>query len=128
MSCLRHLPLLAVCFAVACAAYAGVGSDNLGDAVAKPAHTKPSLPMAAYLGTYDSEVYGQVRIALDGQSRLRITGGPDQNGALEYWQNDTFRYQHNGGKGSLVQFMVDASHSVSAVQIDETTTFWRIRE
>ena len=93
-----------------------------------PANTKPSLPIADYLGKYESEVYGQVRVTFDGQGRLRITGRLDLNGTLEHWQYDAFRYQNDGGYGSVVQFMVDASHSVSAMQINETMTFWRIVE
>jgi hypothetical protein len=139
MNFLRQLTAWTACFAIASSAFAGIGSDNFRisyAAVTSPeydqkeshhlANTKPSLPIANYLGTYQSEVYGQARVALDGQGRLQITNSLNLNGTLEHWENDTFRYQDDG-HGSFVQFIVDASHSVSAMQIDNTTIFWRTR-
>jgi hypothetical protein len=133
MNFLRQFTALAICFVIAASAFAGVGYATVapheyGQKESQHlVNTKPSLPIADYLGTYESEVYGQARVALDGQGRLRITSSLNLNGALEHWQNDTFRYQDDGGTSSLVQFIIDASHSVSAMQINETTIFWRTR-
>ena len=128
MNFLRQFIAWAACFAIASTAVAGTSSPRYDQKETQHlASTKPSLPIANYLGTYENEVYGQARVELDGQGRLRITGSRNLNGVLQHWENDTFRNHHDDSDGSLVQFIVDASHSVSAMQIDNTTVVWRIR-
>jgi len=57
---------------------------------ARVAGTAPSLPLAAYAGTYVDPVYDEVEVELRaGGLGLRI--GPTLSGALEHWHHDTFR-------------------------------------
>lgn len=54
------------------------------------AGTKPSLPLASYVGTYGDPLYGEVVITLDGD-RLKARFGSAYVGTLEHWHYDTFR-------------------------------------
>ncbi len=52
----------------------------------------PSLPLAAYAGTYRDAWYGDVAVAVDsGRLVIRFVPSPAFTGALEHWQYDTFR-------------------------------------
>ena len=53
-------------------------------------NTKPSLELAKYVGTYTSELYGDVKITMDGD-RLKMAFGPAFVTPLEHWNYDTFR-------------------------------------
>ncbi len=58
---------------------------------ARDASSGPSLPLAAYTGTYADPWYGDVTLAMEG-SRLaiRFAHTPLLVGTLEHWQHDTF--------------------------------------
>jgi len=65
--------------------------------VSRASGTSPSLPLAAYAGTYRDPWYGEVTLALDGaaergRSRLaiRFEHTPLLVGHLEHWHHDTF--------------------------------------
>lgn len=54
-------------------------------------NSRPSLPLAAYAGTYTDEWYGDVEISLEGNRlAIRFTRTPALTGVLEHWQYDTF--------------------------------------
>jgi len=89
------------------------------------ANTKPSLPIEKYVGLYSSEVYGELRAVLD-NGHLKIESSLDLNGALDHWQNDTFRYKYSDGYGNLVQFFLASPDSVSEVQINRANSFKRV--
>ena len=59
---------------------------------ARPADSKPSLPVESYAGTYADAWYGDISIAWE-QSRLvmRFSHTPGLTGDLEHWQYDTFK-------------------------------------
>ena len=58
---------------------------------ARAAHSKPSLPPAAYAGVYRDAWYGDVTIREeDGKLVLRFSRTPMLVGDLEHWQYDTF--------------------------------------
>jgi CubicO group peptidase (beta-lactamase class C family) len=62
-----------------------------GTAATRLADSKPSLPLAAYAGTYRDAWYGDVAIALEGGKLvIRFTKTPALVGTLEHWQYDTF--------------------------------------
>ena len=52
--------------------------------------TKPSLPLAAYSGTYSDPLSGDIVVTVDGD-RLRARYGSAYVGALDHWHFDTFR-------------------------------------
>jgi CubicO group peptidase (beta-lactamase class C family) len=79
--------------------YAGVLAKSQGKAdeewkkhlAARDAQSKPSLPLAAYAGTYRDPWYGDVVVAMEGgKPVLRFTHTADLVGDLEHWQHDTF--------------------------------------
>jgi len=53
-------------------------------------NTKPSLPLAAYAGTYADSLYGQVDVR-EQNGKLALKFGPNWAGELEHWHFDTFR-------------------------------------
>ena len=71
-------------------AYAVAEADRR-TATTRNAASKPSLPLAAYAGTYRDAWYGDVAIAMeDGKLVVRFTKTPALVGDLEHWQYDTF--------------------------------------
>lgn len=53
--------------------------------------SRPSLPIAAYAGTYRDQWYGDVVIAIEsGVPVIRFTRTPQLVGDLTHWQHDTF--------------------------------------
>ncbi|TSA56425.1 MAG: serine hydrolase [Planctomycetaceae bacterium] len=52
--------------------------------------TKPSLPLTAYAGMYENEVYGKVRISLE-KNRLVLRLSSILVNDLSHWDYDTFR-------------------------------------
>lgn len=58
---------------------------------ARDASSKPSLPLAAYAGTYRDPWYGEVAIVQRGkQLELRFSKTAQLVGTLQHWQHDTF--------------------------------------
>jgi len=68
---------------------AGAAAEKKADAE-RVLNTKPSLELAKYVGTYTSELYGDVKITMDGD-RLKMAFGPAFVTPLEHWNYDTFR-------------------------------------
>jgi CubicO group peptidase (beta-lactamase class C family) len=52
--------------------------------------TKPSLSLESYVGPYANELYGDASVTLEG-GKLYLRFNEAAQGALEHWQNDTFR-------------------------------------
>jgi CubicO group peptidase (beta-lactamase class C family) len=81
------------------AAYAAAVAKAAGNAddswkkhqAARDATSKPSLPLAKYVGTYRDPWYGDVAISQQG-ARLRMTFSKTAQltGTMEHWQHDTF--------------------------------------
>ena len=70
---------------------AAVADADRKTTAARNAESKPSLPLAAYAGTYRDAWYGDVAIAVeDGKLVIRFTKTPALVGDLEHWQYDTF--------------------------------------
>jgi len=66
-------------------------ADRAGRAAAARAGTRPSLPIAAYAGTYRDAWYGDITIAnTAGTLTMKFSHTPALSGALEHWQYDTF--------------------------------------
>ena len=61
-------------------------------AAARPADSKPSLPLEKYAGSYSDSWYGAIGIALEeGKLVMRFTHNPALTGDMEHWQYDTFK-------------------------------------
>ncbi len=70
---------------------ARVASSDEATASARNAESAPSLPLAAYAGTYVDEWYGKIDIELDGDHLvMRFGQTPLLVGTMEHWQYDTF--------------------------------------
>ena len=58
---------------------------------ARDTESRPSLPFSKYAGTYRDQWYGDIEIALQGDTLvIRFTRTPSLIGELEHWQHDTF--------------------------------------
>jgi CubicO group peptidase (beta-lactamase class C family) len=91
--------------------------------------TSPSLPLEKYAGTFQSEMYGETRIAVENQ-KLVVRFGPNFTGDLEHWNFDTFRVKWRDpmqGKG-LVNFRLSPQGKVDTVSIENLSEFTRVPE
>jgi hypothetical protein len=84
---------------------------------ARVAGTEPSLPLAAYSGTYSDPLYGEAVVSVEG-SQLRLQYGGAYAGRLEHWHFDTFRARWDAAwRGStLVTFSLDAGGRAAGVE------------
>jgi CubicO group peptidase (beta-lactamase class C family) len=98
---------------------------------ARVPNTKPTLALADYAGTYNSQLYGDVTIAEEG-GRLVMRFGPSPNfvADLEHWHYDTFQIKwrpsvaYNFPRG-FVTFTVDKNAKTDQLKIDQPNNdFW----
>lgn len=91
--------------------------------------TSPSLSLDKYAGTFQSEMYGETRIALENE-RLVVRFGPNFTGDLEHWNFDTFRVKWRDpmqGKG-FVNFRLTPQGKVDVISIENLSEFTRVPE
>lgn len=84
---------------------------------ARAKNTSPTLPLAAYVGTFVDSVYGKVEIALDADTlRFRFVKGDLQ--PLEHLEYDTFRAKAKNTlePDPVVTFILDGSGGVAALR------------
>jgi len=89
--------------------------------------TKPSLALDKYTGTYQDEMYGDVKVAQEENGKLVARYGPAFTGDLEHWHYDTFQATWRDrtlGKG-LITFTLNAQGKVEALKIQNLTDFKR---
>ena len=94
-------------------------------------NTKPSLPIAAYAGTYADKLYGNVIVADEGGNLvLRFSPSPNFVADLEQWHYDTFRIKwrpsvsYNFPRG-FVTFTIDKDGRTDELKIDQPNNdFW----
>lgn len=83
--------------------------------------TKPSLPLQDYAGTYRSEMYGDVKVGVDGTTLVaRFVPTATYIADLTHWHFDTFRIEMRDPtlpKG-MATFVLDARGKVSEIRID----------
>jgi CubicO group peptidase (beta-lactamase class C family) len=94
---------------------------------ARIADTLPSHVLEQYTGTYASELFGELRIALeDGRFVLRYA--PDYIADLEHWHHDTFRgnWRRAGSGSAFVTFSLDARARVTSVDVEDLGEFRRV--
>jgi len=90
----------------------------LKTAAAKPAAVGPSLPLAAYAGTYQDPWYGNIEVALkDGKLAIDFKTTPRMSGTLEHYQYDTFatHLEDQTIEPAYVTFSLDADGKVDRV-------------
>jgi CubicO group peptidase (beta-lactamase class C family) len=92
-------------------------------------NTKPSLALKDYAGTYTDSMYGDAKVALEG-NRLVLSYGNTFVGDLEHWHYDTFRAiwrDAHLGKG-FVSFTVGIDGKPSEVKVENLADFERAPE
>jgi CubicO group peptidase (beta-lactamase class C family) len=91
--------------------------------------TSPSLPPGKYAGTYQSEMYGEAKVALE-NGKLVTRFGPNFTGDLEHWNYDTFRVTWRDpmeGK-AFVNFRLNTQGKVEGINIENIADFTRAPE
>jgi len=91
--------------------------------------TSPSLALEKYAGAFQSDMYGEAKIALENQ-KLVVHFGPNFTGDLEHWHFDTFRVKWRDpmqGKG-FVSFRLNTQGKVEIVSIENLSDFTRVPE
>jgi hypothetical protein len=89
--------------------------------------TKPSLALDKYAGTYQDEMYGDVKVEQDESGKLLVRYGKAFMGDLEHWHYDTFQAvwrDRTLGK-SLITFTLNAQGKVEAARIQNMADFKR---
>jgi CubicO group peptidase (beta-lactamase class C family) len=87
---------------------------------------KPSLPLEAYAGTYDSELYGPTGVAL-ANDQLTLHFGSELDAAMEHWEGDRFRLSFPEFGSAEAGFELGPSGGVDTLRLDfdDTTVFRR---
>jgi CubicO group peptidase (beta-lactamase class C family) len=89
--------------------------------------TKPSLALDRYAGTYQDEMYGDLKVDQDESGKLVVRYNRAFTGDLEHWHYDTFQAtwrDHTLGK-SLVTFTLNAEGKVEAAKVQNLADFKR---
>lgn len=92
-------------------------------------NTSPSLALEKYAGTFQSDMYGETKVAFENQ-KLVIRFGPNFTGDLQHWHYDTFRVTWRDpmqGKG-MVSFRLNTQGKVDQVNIENLSEFTRVPE
>lgn len=89
---------------------------------ARVIRTKPSLPLAAFTGTYVDKIYGEATVSILNNG-LQLTLQPAKDllhGPLAHWHFDTFLWQHADPflEPGFITFQFDTDHRVTGFSID----------
>ena len=88
---------------------------------ARDKNSKPSLPLAKYVGSYRDPWYGDVVVAQEGgKLRLRFSKTPQLVGTMTPWQHDTFvvRWDDRSlNADAFVTFSLDADGAIREVRM-----------
>ncbi len=90
--------------------------------------TTPSLQLGDYAGTYDNELYGEVRVTEEG-GKLVLTYSPEYVADLEHWHHDTFRasWRRPGAGRAFVTFTLDRRGRSAELDLEGFGEFGRVR-
>lgn len=82
-------------------------------------NTRPSLPLAAYAGTYVDSLYGTVQVR-DSAGTLLLAYGPTWHGELRHWHYDIFRTRFDTPvlPPFFVQFRPNPAAKIDEVQLE----------
>jgi CubicO group peptidase (beta-lactamase class C family) len=94
---------------------AGAAAEKKAEAE-RVANTKPTLDLGSYVGTYNSELYGDVKISLENE-KLKMAYGPAFASQLEHWNYDTFRasFFAAGSSKAALTFSLNATGKVDSL-------------
>jgi len=89
---------------------------------ARAKDSKPTLPVEAYLGTYNCKMYGDAKVYMDGdQMMLDMEPTDIFLGELNHWQYNTWQIEFKQVPSlppGLVNFVIDDQGKVVEMQID----------
>jgi CubicO group peptidase (beta-lactamase class C family) len=90
--------------------------------------TKPSLPLDAYAGKYENEMYGGAAVKLE-NGTLVLHFYPGFEGPMEHWHYDTFRivWKDRSLDKAMVSFTIDADGKASELRWEGLTEFKRVQ-
>ena len=91
--------------------------------------TSPSLALEKYAGTFQSDMYGETKVALENE-KLVLRFGPNFTGDLQHWHYDTFRIVWRDamqGKG-FVNFRLNTQGKVDVINVENLSEFTRVPE
>jgi CubicO group peptidase (beta-lactamase class C family) len=85
---------------------------------ARMADSPPSLPLEAYAGRYDNEIFGEIRIDEESVG-LVLSYSPEYVADLEHWHDDVFRamWRRPGAGDAFVTFTIDARARVPSLDL-----------
>jgi hypothetical protein len=103
---------------------AAAGIQQFRDARDKT--SSPTLPLEGYVGTYTSDLFGEIEISLgDGQLIHSFGGSGKYDADLEHWEHDTFlaNYNNRHTEPELLTFAVGEDGKVGALDVRSMETF-----
>jgi hypothetical protein len=85
---------------------------------ARMADSPPSLPLEAYAGRYDNEIFGEIRIDEE-SAGLVLSYSPEYVADLEHWHDDVFRavWRRPGAGDAFVTFTIDARALIPGLEL-----------
>lgn len=94
-------------------------------------HTRPSLALSSYVGTYVHPAWGDLIITEQGgKLKIRLGIGAENEGVLQHWNYDSFRGQFGDGRygWSMFQFALAPDGSVSSVALENSDEYRFIKK
>jgi CubicO group peptidase (beta-lactamase class C family) len=88
---------------------------------ARAATTRPSLPLARYVGPYRDAWYGEATIEMEGDHLvIRFSRSPSLTADLEHWHYDTFvaRWRDRTVPDAFVTFALRPDGSIDRIQME----------
>jgi CubicO group peptidase (beta-lactamase class C family) len=84
--------------------------------------TKPSLPLASFVGTYTDKIYGDATVKEEnGKLVLVFAPAPELfTGRLDHWHFDTFQWNHADPflEPGYITFQFDGNHRVTGFKVE----------
>jgi hypothetical protein len=94
---------------------------------ARPANTKPSLPLSGYVGTYSNPVVGDVQVVAIAGVKLQLSLPPGATFTLTHWSFDTFEASDDRAPEDrfLLTFQRGADGKIASYASEEGRTYMR---
>ena len=91
--------------------------------------TSPSLALEKYTGTFQSDMYGEIKVTLE-NGKLMLRFGPNFVAELQHWNYDTFRtaWQDQMQGKNFVNFRLTPQGKVDVFSIEGLSEFTRVPE
>jgi hypothetical protein len=88
-------------------------------------YSRPSLPLAAYAGTYHDTWYGRIQLSLEnGTLVFRSSHSKRMVGDLEFWQHDSFTVRWRDGfvPDAYIYFTIKPDATVEGFKMSSIST------